>query len=431
VRRLPSFLWALLTLPFGLTVGFATVAVPFVLRARGLDMTTIATVSLVVQLPHVIKLFWSPALDAGGARRSWYFASVAIAALCLPVAALIPPRGELLVATVGVPLVWVYAAVLFFAQAAVATSGSALLALMALTVPDARRGAASGWQTAGNLVGTATGGALVTWMLTHASPWSTATTLGAICVVATVPAAFIDEPRSPRRSARALVVELLNEVWQTLRSVDGWTGMLICLSPVGAGALTNLFSALAREYVRDDAASERLVVVVNGLIAGLLNGVGALLGGYLADRMNRRLAYVLFGGLGGLCAVALMVLPATPAAFTAGCLFYQLANGLCYAAFYAFVLELLGKKAGIATQLALYVGASNFAVTYVTWLDGWSYDRMTALFPKNPAAGRIGMTGMDALSTFVGIAVLYATAAHIRRTRARRAPWASSVSTGS
>jgi hypothetical protein len=91
-----------------------------------------------------------------------------------------------------------------------------------------------------------------------------------------------------------------------------------------------------------------------------------------------------------------------------------------YAAFYAFVLELLGRKGGVATQLALYVGASNFAVTYVTWLDGWSYERVKALLPANPSAGRIGMLGMDALSTFVGIAILWGMATYVRGGRATR-----------
>src|SRR5580658_1786070 len=209
MRPFPSFLWAVLTLPFGLTVGFATVVMPFVLRERGLDMTTIATVSLVVQLPHVLKLFWSPALDAGAPRRSWYFGSVAMAALCLPLAALVPPSGEVRVGSMGVSLVWVYASVLFVAQAAVATSGSAVLALMALTVPDARRGAASGWQATGNLVGAATGGALIVWMLTHTSRATTAIALGAMCALAALPAMGLDEPRAPRRDVRGLVVELL------------------------------------------------------------------------------------------------------------------------------------------------------------------------------------------------------------------------------
>lgn len=419
MRHLAPPWWALLTLPFGLAVGFATVAVPFVLRTRGIDMTLIATASQIAQLPHIVKLFWAPVLDSGPRRRSWYFGSIAVTAIALAVTALIPPS---LTERVGpVPLLWVFTGALFVAQAAVATSSSAVLAMMALTVPAAQRGAASGWQTAGNLAGTATGGALVAWMLRHLPPTTTAVVLAAICVASALPAAFVDETPLPRRSAAGLVVALLRELWSTLRSREGWTGLLICLSPVGAGAMTNLFSALAADYAPGDAAAEHLVVVVTGVLGGIVNAAGALLGGVLADRMNRRLAYGLCGAVTALCAVGMMFGPATPTSFTVGCLAYQIANGLCYAAFYAFVLDIVGKRDGVTTQLALFAGAGNLATSYVTWLDGWSYDRAKAWFPGHPGAARAGMLGMDALSTFAGIAFLLVTTT-LRKPRSAMAP---------
>jgi MFS transporter, PAT family, beta-lactamase induction signal transducer AmpG len=419
--------WGILTLPFGLTVGFATVAVPFVLRARGVPMMLIATVTQTAQLPHVIKPIWAPLLDSGPRRRSWYFVSIAATALGLAATALIPPSTSERLGPVA--LIWVYTAALFVAQAAVATSSSAVLALMALTVPDAQRGRASGWQTAGNLAGTAVGGALVAWMMGHLRTTTTAIALAAICAACAIPAAFVEEVPPLRRNLVRLVAGLLDEIWRTIRSREGWTGMVICLSPVGTGAMTNLFSALARDYAPNDASAERLVLVVTGLLGGVVNVAGALLGGYLADRMNRRLAYVLFGAVTALCAVGMMLGPASPAAFTVGCLAYQLANGLCYAAFYAFVLELLGRPQGVTTQLALYAGASNFAVTYVTWLDGWSYDRARILWPARAWAARGGMLGMDALSTFVGIGALSAMMVYVRRARAREKAATSATTT--
>jgi PAT family beta-lactamase induction signal transducer AmpG len=416
----PPF-WGLLVLPFGLAVGFVSVAVPFVLRTRGLPMTLIATVSQVASLPHVIKLLWSPLLDSGPRRRSWFFASIAVTALGLAVTALVPPS---LTESLGpVPMLWVYTAALFVAQAAVATSSSAVLAMMALTVPDAQRGAASGWQTAGNLAGTAVGGALITWMLKHLAPGVTAVTLAAICALSAIPAAFVHEEPPPRRSLSRLAGDLLGDIWRTIRSRAGWTGMVICLSPVGAGALTTLFSAVARDYAPTDAVAERLVFFVAGLLGGVANIVGALLGGVLADRMNRRLAYALCGALSGVVALAMLVAPASPAAFTVGCLAYQLANGLCYAVFYSFILELVGTRESattVTTQLALFIGASNLGAAYVGWLDGFAYDRARAFAPGSPSAGRAGMLAMDALATFVGLAVLAAMTVHVRRSPERK-----------
>jgi MFS transporter, PAT family, beta-lactamase induction signal transducer AmpG len=416
-RYLAPPFWAILTLPFGLTVGFASIAVPFVLRARGVDMTLIATVSQVSQLPHIVKPFWSPALDSGPRRRTWYFATIALTAVALAATALIPPS---MTEHLGpLPMIGVYTAVLLVAQAAVATSASAVLALMAVTVPDSVRGRASGWQTAGNLVGMSAGGGLVAWMIGHASTTTTAIVLASICAVCAIPAAFIEEIPPPRRSAWRLIVELGQEIGRVLRSRDGWTGMLICLSPVGTGSLTNLFGALAKDYAPDDAGAERLVVIVTGILGGIVNAGGSLAGGYIVDRVNRRLAYVVFGGITALSAVAMMIAAATPTAFTVGCLAYTFANGLCYAAFYAFLLDLLGKTRGVTTQLALYVGASNTAITYVTWFDGASYDWAKKLAPDSNWAPRAGMLGMDALATFAGIGLLWVMLVYVRRAKAR------------
>jgi hypothetical protein len=114
----------------------------------------------------------------------------------------------------------------------------------------------------------------------------------------------------------------------------------------------------------------------------------------------------------------MLLAPASPAAFTVGCLAYQLANGLCYAVFYSFVLELVGRgdsSTSVTTQLALYIGASNLAASYVTWFDGWGYDRARALAPDWASAGRVGMLGMDALATVLGLAVLAAMTLYVRR----------------
>ncbi len=405
--------WALLTLPFGLATGYANVTVPYLLRSRGVSMVLIATVTQVATLPHVVKLLWSPALDSGPRRRSWFFGSVFATAACLAADAFIVPSTSDRVGPV--PMIWVFAAVLFGSQAAVATSSTAALALMATTVPEDERGASSGWQTAGNLGGMAAGGALLVWMNGHVSATITGAAVGVLCALSALPALFVHEEPLPRRPVARLVVELLRDVAAALRAREGWTGMLICLSPVGAGALTNLFGALARDYARDQAGAEHLVLVVTGLLGGVVNAAGAVVGGYATDRMNRRLAYVVFGALTAVCAAAMMLLPATPSSFAVGCLAYQLANGMSYAAFYAFVLDLLGKRQGVTTQLALFAGASNLAAMYVTWFDGWAYDAARERFPTIASAGARGMLGADAIATFAGIAVLGAVLLRLRR----------------
>jgi MFS family permease len=410
---LPPPWWGLLTLPFGLATGYAGVTVPFLLRSRGVSMTLVATVTQIAILPHVVKLLWSPVLDSGPPRRNWFFGAVFVTAACLAAAGFLTPSTTEYVGPVAT--IWIYTAILFVAQAAVATSSTAVLAMMAVTVPEARRGATSGWQTAGNLGGAAAGGALLVWMNDHARASVTGITIALMCAASAAPAFFVHEEPLPRRSLARLAVELAKDVAAALRERNGWTGLLLCMSPVGAGALTGLFGALARDYTSSQAEAEHLVVVVTGLLGGVVNAGGAVVGGYLADRMNRRLAYVACGAATALCAVGMMLVPATPASFAVGCLAYQLTNGMSYAAFYAFVLDLIGARQGVTTKLALFAGAGNLAAMYVTWFDGWAYDAARARLPSLASAGASGMLGADALATFVGIGALGAMLVLLRR----------------
>src|SRR5262245_31383090 len=103
-------LFGLLVIPFGLAVGYGTVAVPFILRNRRLDMATIATISALALGPHGWKFFWAPALDTGWRRRSWYLGCIAATAVGLAATTFIDPNPD---ATVGpITAITLYAIVL-------------------------------------------------------------------------------------------------------------------------------------------------------------------------------------------------------------------------------------------------------------------------------------------------------------------------------
>jgi MFS transporter, PAT family, beta-lactamase induction signal transducer AmpG len=396
--------WALLATPFGLVIGYGTVALPDELAEAGLAMTLIGTVTQVSGFPHNIKFLWSPVLDVGIPRRTWYLGSIVASAVSLGATVLIPPAGNLVLFTIAFTV----------ANVTVATATGAMLALMATTLPDTKKGAASGWQTVGNLAGTSAGGALAAWAIRHLPRSGSALLLAAACVACAIPALFVVEPATERRPLGQQMRALAKDTWKTMISRSGWTGIVICLSPVGAGALTQgPLSQLVKDYTAVDAMREKLVVGVNGLAAGLVGAFGALAGGYLSDRMNARLAYVIFGGVTALTAIAMIAAPATPTAFTVGCLAYQFTNAVAFSAFYAFVLQLAGQGEGAATKIALFTCAGNLAITYVTFLDDVGYD----VWAGRGSAGRYGMLGMDALASFVGIAMLGAMTVYLRRTR--------------
>ena len=430
-------LFGLLVLPFGVAVGYVQVAVPYLLEERHLSMAAIGFVSGLSQLPHGFKFLWAPALDAGWRRRSWYIGSIVATALCIALAALIPPDPG---AHAGpLTLLTVFAIVLTVAQAAATTSNSAVNALMATTIPRDKKGAVAGWSMAGNLGGTGIGGALALFLAKHVSGITTAVSLAAICVACAIPAFFLHEDRPEKHPLGSLFGVLLRDIWATVKSRDGWTGLVICLSPVGTGAATQLFSALSKDYLfapdeahvgstQTFAASalacfgagaadrELCVELVNGMLGGVVGALGCLVGGYLADRMNRRLCYVLAGASTALCAIAMGAMSPAPSSFTWGTLAYQFTNGIAFAAFAAFVLEIVGQSAGVTTKYALFVGVSNQAISYVTWLDGVGSDWGRAHLGADPAFGaRWGLLGTDALATIVGIFVLALMIVYVRR----------------
>jgi MFS family permease len=389
--------FGVLVIPFGLAVGYSTVAVPFLLKARGMEIGAIATVTALAGWPHGWKFLWAPALDAGWKRRSWFIGAVLVTAAALAATNFVDPIAHLTL----------YTAVLAIGQAAVATSSAAVDALMAIALRNEKKGAAAGWSMAGNLGGTGLGGALALWLAQHVSPGLTASALAAACAACIFPAlAIVEKPPEKHPLGRAFL-NLAKDVWQSVKSREGWTGLLICLSPVGTGAATGLFSAVAVDY----HAGEWHVELVNGVLGGIVGAIGCLVGGYLADRMNRRLCYVLAGALTSVFAIVMAFGPATPRGFAFGCLAYQFANGIAYAAFAAFVLEMIGHGPGVTTKYALLVGASNQAISYVQWLDGKGYDWGA----KRAIGGRAGMLGMDVLATAIGITILGSVVFFLRR----------------
>jgi MFS transporter, PAT family, beta-lactamase induction signal transducer AmpG len=120
----------------------------------------------------------------------------------------------------------------------------------------------------------------------------------------------------------------------------------------------------------DYQAPEKLVTLVNGLGMGVSGALGSLVGGWVSDRINRKLNYALMGGITGLCALAMAAAPMTPTTYIWGTLLYSFANGAGFAAFAGMVLEMVNAGAAVTTKYTLFVAASNLAISYVTALDG-------------------------------------------------------------
>jgi MFS family permease len=368
---------------------------PFWLSRAGVPLAQIALVLAATMQPLAWKLIWIPLLDLGSNRRAWYIAmAIGTAALLVCTSLVSSPARHL----------GLYTALLT-AMAVTATTGhAALYALMATTVRARDQGKAAGFGMAANLGGTGALGALALWLGDHVSVSIAGVVLGAVTLACGGCGLVVSEPRLSNAgrcagvAARSIVGafrETMFDLWRTLRSRNGFTGALICLAPVGCGALTNLFPALARHY----GAEVHVVQLVNGIGGGIVSALGALVGGFLADRMSRRMAYGLAGGLTALSAVAMLLSPPDPWTYAWGTLSYSFANGIAFATWAGMVLEVVGRTAGVATKYALFNAAASFAISYVTALDG----KIPAWLGWSEMRGALAT---DAALTFLGIAFL-------------------------
>ncbi len=235
---------------------------------------------------------------------------------------------------------------------------------------------AGGYFQTGNLGGTGVGGALGLLLAKHLPmPGAAGIILGVSCLACCLALfAFKDQTTTIRterigETYRALVAD----VWAIISTKSGGLALLLCFLPLGTGAASGLWSAIATDW----QAGAGTVTLVTGVLGGLVSAVGCLAGGWICDRVSPRYAYLLFGLTAAACLVGMAYAPRVEAMFIAGTLAYALANGLCYAGFTALTLEAIGKGAAV-TKYNLFASLSNSPAYLLTYILGFAYARLGA-----------------------------------------------------
>jgi len=333
----------------------------------------IAQISAIAILPAIWAFLWSPLADTGLRRRSWIVVS-AVTAGVTAAAAILGVRGSVPVLT----------ALLFLSNAFSGLLSSACGALLT-AMPETLRGRASGWYQAGNVSGGALAGGMVIWLADHASLPMVAFSVIAAMVLPSFAAFLIEEAKPLRRAIGPQIAGMFHDLRDLLRSPRTWLGLVFFLSPVGTAAVNNLISSVGQDY----HASGGEVAWVTGVAGGLLSAAGCFIGGIVADRMSRMMAYALAGGLAAVFGVWLAIGPATPFTYGAGYAGYSLAAGFAYAVYTALLLDVVGKRQHAAAFAYSVLNASgNASISYMTWLDGVGYKHW----------GTRGLMGTDAIA---------------------------------
>jgi MFS family permease len=394
-----------LIIPYGLISGFLTVALAYELNQAGVPAAAIAGLIALSFVPNSWKFLWAPLVDLSWTRRRWYLASTLLTGLGLVGMAWNGSGGRDLAGLTMAMLVCVVSGTL---------SAMSVDSLMAHSTADEAKGRAAGWFQAGNLGGGALGGGLALWLVQSwgVSMLMSGVVLAVICLFCCLPLLILPEPppepreaawseRTPLSNCVQVFKDLWLDLWSVVRSRAGVLALLVCFLPIGTGAAANLWSVLAGDW----HAGANTVALVNGGLGGIAAALGCLLGGFLCDRLDRKLAYCLFGLAQVVLAVAMALAPHTETNFVILASSYQFAVGLSYAGFSAVVLEVIGRGAA-ATKYNLLASLSNMPIGYMTWVNGLSYERW----------GPANMLHLEAAISLLAVG-LFALAARAGRSR--------------
>jgi MFS transporter, PAT family, beta-lactamase induction signal transducer AmpG len=376
------FTFFFLVLPYGISSGFVSITLPFVLTRAGFSVAISASIVAIGVSANLWRFLWGPVADLTLTARRWYLIGLATAAGTLLLLGLIPFRQN----EVGILIVMV-----FISQVASTLIVLPVGGLMAHTVAEEAKGRAAGWYQAGNLGGTGIGGGAGVWLAAHVSKEAAGGALAVAMLASAAAIYFVSDVRIVTTEHVSERMRMLGrDILAMVRSaIPLFTIALVC-SPIGAAAMSNLWSAVAPDW----RADPNTVALVTGLLNGFISAVGCIAGGWTADRIGRWWAYFGSGAAIALVAIIMTAIPRTPATYSIGVLIYAFFGGMAYAAFSAVVLFAIGRGAA-STKYATLSSLGNIPVVYMTALNGWVHDRF----------GTAWMLQCDALSGAICIVI--------------------------
>jgi len=362
-----------LLLPYGISTGFASITLPFFLTRAGFSVASAAAIVALGVSSNVWLFCWGPIVDLTLTPRRWYLLAVVVAAATLFLLGIIPYQQSSIALLTAMVLV---------SQIAVAFVVLPMGALMAYTVPNDFKGRAAGWYQAGNLGGNGVGGGLGVWLGVHFSKEIAGATLALAMIAAAVAIYFAADFRITAGFGFRERMRLTGrDVLAMVRSAIPLLTLVLITSPISAGAMNNLWSAVASDW----HAGANMVALVTGVLNGIVCAFGCLLGGWVADRFGRWWSYFVFGCALAATAIVMSFAPWTPNAFAVGVLVYAFFVGTGYAAYSALVVHAIGR--GVAsTKYALCQSLGNIPVAYMTAFDGWVHDRFGGVWMLNSEA---------------------------------------------
>ncbi len=377
-----------LMLPFGITSGYVVVTLAYQFGKIGISMSDIATLAAATLVIPIVKFAFGPIVDGFLTLKKWCLISGLFSALGVLAFGFYPIQASSIAPLVGIIII-----------GAIATSflGIAVSGLIAHNVPEKLKGRASGYYNTGNLGGQGVGGGIGLWIAEHSSNTMVpAASLAVLCALCSLGLFFVREPNISRHpNVGKNLVNMFVDIGKTIITKLGLLALTLSFIPLGTGALQNLWAGAAGSW----NAGASTVEFVTGVLSGLITAGGCLIGGWICDRVDRKMAYVVFGFLAAVCAVAMAYCPHTEWMFIFWTSVYAFILGLCYAGFSAFVFEAIGKGAA-GTKYTIFAAFSNFPIWYMTKIEGGVFDSKGNISTLH---GATGMLNIEAICSVIAI----------------------------
>ena len=368
-RRRQLVLLGLLYVAQALPLGFFVVALPAILRDRGVSLEQVGFLGALA-LPFLLKFLWAPLVDRFGAEtghyRSWLLPLQILAVATVATIATLDPGAHFgLLVALGALFM------LLAATQDVATDG---LAVRLLRHED--RGLGNALQVGGYYLGQILGGGVVLVLVDRVG-WSLAVATMAVILALPLPlVAGLREPRAAAREARQAVG--LASLLEFCRR-DGIGAWMVLLLTWRLGE--TMVQWMVNPMLVDRGFSLERV----GLLLGVAGSLGALTGAAAAGWVMRRRGRQTTLVLTGLVLVAALAAHILPALGLGGLTVIQV------------VIVLGGIASGAATS-ALYTAA----------MDASSYDRAGTDFTIQQSLAATGPMIAAGVSGFSAAAFGYA-----------------------
>lgn len=390
-HRAPAWLVGITYLPFGLFSGFYMVAMPRLLGARGLPLYAIGAIVAAIQIPTFCSFLLTPLVDCGFSRRTWALLLAAISALCLA-------GGVLTLDRAASGTTMLFTLLLVTGTLTVQMYSSTMGGMTPNLVSEEDTGSVSAFLNIANLGGVGVGGALAGFFIDHLSRTGAAVAEGALVLTPALLLLVIGSERRVPRAFGETMRRLFRDLWTVSRTRSAMVGFLIFMTPAATFAAINLLSDLGADYHVTDAKMQWLT----GLANAALCSVGALLGGWFANRVDRRMLFVGTGVVAAFASLGMAFGPHTATVLIVGVSFYYLLAGVNYVACSAAAFDIMGEENPLsATQYSLLMASCNVAIWSVTAGDSRGYK----------AHGATGFWLVDALFSLITGSVMLAVIA--------------------